>query len=321
MKVRKHSHLFSLSASDLKILREVGLLRFVRARDLAYRLSRPTSLTYYRRRLSALCGTEKDPPGFLSRIPEPSTKKGERAWIYSLSAKGAQTLFQEGAALSPYKLRHLSYGFLRHSLQLTSVLCSAHYFVRTHSLYTLSQEMLSYTLVRNPPTVTLQAEAHTKPVTVVPDAFLCFERDGTKFPVFLEIDRGTEHEKRFKENLLRHRIDFIRSGAYARYFQQKGVVLAYATIGDQPSRDTRRASMQQWALEIIDEMIVKEHRQAWRELFRFCSLPDSLYEHTNAIFGDAIWYSPGSDTAVPLFDRLPSTDEDETHVHGHSTLA
>jgi hypothetical protein len=298
----KQSQLFTLSASDLKILRLVGQLRFVRALDLAYRLSRPTSLTYYRERLSALSAIEKDAPGFLSRISQPSIKKGERAWVYSLSVKGARALSQEGAYLPPYKLRRLSYGFLQHSLCLTSFICAAHYFVRTNPSYTLSRELLSYALVQNPPTVTLQTEKHTTTITVVPDAFLCFERDGEKFPILLEIDRGTEYQFMLKKKL-RNLIILIRSGAYARYFQLPGVIVAYATIGEHPSRETRRAAMQQWALETIDEMITKEHRQGWYEVFRFCALPDSIYEHhINTIFEDRIWYTAGSDTAVPLFD-------------------
>jgi hypothetical protein len=321
VKVREQSHLFSLTARDLTIMRLVGLLRFVRSLDLAYHLSRPTSLTYYRRLLSALCGGENAHRRLLDRFLEPSRKKGTKAWIYCLAAEGARALAKEGVYLPPNKLRRLSHGFLQHSLQLTSFICAAHYWVRTNPSYTLSRELLSYALVQNPPTVSLQTEEHTTTITVVPDAFLCFERDGEKFPVLLEIDRGTEYQSMLKKKL-RNLIILIRSGAYARYFKLPGVVVAYATIGEQPERETRRLTMQQWALETIDEMIAKEHRQGWYAIFRFCSLPDSIYEHhINAIFEDRIWYSPGSDTAVPLFDRLPPTDEDETHVHGHSTLA
>jgi len=298
---KKAQSKLSLSPRDLMIVRLVGLLRFVRAIDLSYRLARPTLVSYYRRLLASLCGPEDSQGGFLYRFAEPSIRKGERAWIYALSAKGAHILAQEGTHLPPYKLRQLSYNYLRHSLQLTSFLCTAHFFVRTNPSYTLSREMLSYELARHPPTVTLQPEEHTTPVAVVPDAFLCFERGGETFPVLFEIDRGTEFQHKFKKNL-RNRIVFLRSGAYARYFQTPAVLVAYATTGALPERETRRLTMQQWTLEVIDEMITKEHRQGWRELFRFCSLPDTIYDQTTALFSEPVWHIPGLPDPVAFFD-------------------
>jgi len=58
-------------------------------------------------------------------------------------------------------------------------------------------------------------------VPVVPDAWLLIERvrEGApeRFPVLLEIDRGTEYQRRFKEHVL-SRAEFIRSGGYERLF-------------------------------------------------------------------------------------------------------
>jgi len=151
-------------------------------------------------------------------------------------------------------------------------------------------------LARTPPTVTVETEGHTTTIAVIPDGWLLFESgDGEKFPILLEIDRGTEYQERFKQHL-KARIEFIRSGVYARVFQTPAVVVAYVTTGQIPEyRESRRTTMQRWTQELLAHLDLAD----WASRFRFASVEyDKLY--TTPLFDAPMWYRPDDPTPVPL---------------------
>jgi hypothetical protein len=104
---------------------------------------------------------------------------------------------------------------------------------------------------------------------IVPDAWLHFARgEGQKFPVLLEIDRGTDYQERFK-NHVRARIEFIRSGDYERVFGVPAVIIAYATTSEVAAyAETRRKTMCAWTMDVLAEAELKE----WAGVFRFTSV-------------------------------------------------
>ena len=137
-------------------------------------------------------------------------------------------------------------------------------------------------------------------VPVIPDAWLLFERvrNGNLIPIFLEIDRGTEYQRRFKQHL-RARIRFIEEGGYARTFGTKSVTMAYATTattGHLPaSGDTRRSTMAVWTMDVLAELGL-EH---WAGIFRFASVDYAgLFDLT--LFEKPVWYRPDSPTPRTL---------------------
>jgi hypothetical protein len=300
-----------LSERDMAIVRAIAHYRFMRPEDVLYSLPHPPSLSQIRRILSALAGGEDFcDRQILYRFPIPTCTKGTKPRVYAVGSKGWELLGQEGY-YRPYKLRRLSFGHLWHALTLTRFVCAAEYFCRTYSQFSLSQKKLSYELAQEPPTVTFETEEHTTTVTVVPDAFLCFERpDGEKFPVLVEIDRGTEYQDRFK-NHVKTRIKLILSGTFARIFHTPAVVVAYATAGEPPeSRETRCTTMQRWTEEVIAEMMPDndKRQQEWLGLFRFCSLPEDMYTNAHALFAEPFWLRD-SDTPVPLLPPPQAQEE------------
>jgi protein involved in plasmid replication-relaxation len=310
---RSQSSLFPLSGTQLAIVRAVGIFRVMSALDVLYRLFSPTSLTNVRRLLSDLSGGDEMVGHWLYRWSLPSRTKGTKTRIYALGAKGARVLAQEGYHTRPYTLARLSYGYLYHSLFLTRLVCAATYWCRTQQAYFLSREALSYELAQNPPRVTLQEEGNPRTLSVVPDAFLCFERrDGGQFPLLVEIDRGTEHQSQFK-NYLKGRIALIKSGTYSAIFGEGSVVVAYVIpCEDADWGESRRDRLRGWTQELIEEMIAEEHREGWLRIFRFCSLPETIYDQTATLFEKASWFIPGSLDPVPLFDQSHPTSKGET---------
>jgi hypothetical protein len=303
-----------LSERDMAIVRAIAQNRFMRPEDVVYSLPQPPSLSQTRRILSALAGGEDFcDRQILYRFHITTCTKGTKPRVYAIGAKGWELLAQEGY-YRPYKLRRLSFGHLWHALTLTRFVCAAEYYCRTHNRYYLSQKKLSYELAREPQTVIFEAEEHTTTVKVVPDAFLCFERpDGEKFPVLVEIDRGTEYQDRFKDHV-RARLKLILSGTFARVFQTPAVVVAYATAGEPPeSRKTRCTTMQRWTEEVIAEMIPEKNQQEWLGIFRFCSLPEDIYTNAHALFSEPFWYCGDSDALVPLLPPPQEQEEDDGH--------
>ena len=98
---------------------------------------------------------------------------------------------------------------------------------------------------------------------------------------------------------MRARIEFIRSGDYARVFDTPAVLIAYVTTGHAPPyAETRRKTMGAWTMEVLAELELN----AWAGVFRFTAVTyDTLYEDAHAIFEDPVWYRPDSPTPVPLF--------------------
>jgi hypothetical protein len=167
---------------------------------------------------------------------------------------------------------------------LTRFVLSACRFASHSPDYTLAEVRLCYDIERG-----LGKRAGE---AVVPDAWLDFERvtDGVRFPVLVEIDRGSEFQERFK-NHVKGRLAFIRSGEYARVFGTPAVIIAYATTGRlQAHADSRRNTMAAWTMEVLGEMALGN----WAGIFRFTSALEytRLYEEGHALFTTPVWYRP-----------------------------
>ena len=122
----------------------------------------------------------------------------------------------------PYKLKHLSYSTVLHNLIFTSFLVAA----QITDGVKVSEVQLCYELAKAPGRVDLSSPAGGKEkkvtVPVIPDAWMDFERvqDGKSFPVILEIDRGMEYSRKFKQHV-RSRIAFIEAGNTRMYLADR----------------------------------------------------------------------------------------------------
>ena len=165
----------------------------------------------------------------------------------------------------------------------------------------VSEVQLCYELAKAPGRVELvTSRGKEKKVTVpvIPDAWLDFERiaDGKRFPVILEIDRGMEYSRKFKQHV-RSRIAFIESGQYKKVFGRQAVRVAYITTGETPEyRETRRKAMVNWTREVLAE----RNMQSWSSLFYFGSLVfDEIYE--TEFFSEDLWWRTDLDSPIGLF--------------------
>jgi hypothetical protein len=291
--------LLPLSPTEEKILRTMSTYRFMTAIDVTYSLFSPTSLTYVRGILTRLSGGDDfKERQCLYRFPLPSGKAGNPERIFTLGSAGRDVVKSLGLPADwyypPSKTGRFSGSYLAHQLLLTRFVVCACRFVNQNPDYTLADVRLSYELERR--------IGKRESETVVPDAWLHFERvaDARKFPVLVEIDRGSEYQERFK-NHVRGRLEFYRSGEYERVFGTPAVIIAYATTGTVPAlADSRRNSMAAWTMEVLRELEIA----TWAGIFRFTSALDytQLYEQGRELFTRPVWYRPDSSAPMPLLE-------------------
>ena len=263
-----------------EILKAVHFYRYMTALDVTYLLYSPSSLKYVRDNLARLAGGEDFKPGqYLYRFRVASSDPGNPERIYTLGSRGRRFLAEElGLPVDwhfrPEKVRHLSYSQVAHSLALTRFLVAAKAWAARQPEFRLAETRTSYELGRTPATVELGEGRERETVRVVPDAWLLFEqlRDGRHahwLPVLLELDRGTEYQRKFKQHV-RSRIEFIKpGGAYSKIFGYPSVTVAYATTGEKPEyRETRRRTMCSWTMEVLQEL----GKEKWASVFHFHAL-------------------------------------------------
>jgi hypothetical protein len=203
---------------DEDILKAVNTYRYMTAKDITYLLFSPSSITYARERLAALAGGEDSKErAYLYRFAMPS-KTGSRERVYTLGSAGREALMNLGFPVEwyprPYQAEWLSHSHLAHQLTLTRFIVSACQWVRNHPEYTLADMRLCYEIEKR--MAKLSGEKERTAALVIPDGWLLFERaaDRARFPVLVEIDRGSEYQERLK-NHVRARLAFIDSGDYA----------------------------------------------------------------------------------------------------------
>jgi hypothetical protein len=255
-------------------------------------------VTHVRSALSRLAGgTDNKERECLYRFPLPSGKAGNPERVFTLGSAGREIVESLGMPVDwyyrPSKTGRFSGSYLAHQLLLTRFVLCACQFASHNPDYTMADMRLCYDIERSLGKRTGDA--------VVPDAWLHFERvaDGARFPILVEIDRGSEFQERFK-NHVKGRLAFIRSGEYARVFGTQAVIIAYATTSQvQRHTETRRKTMCAWTMEVLGELNIEN----WAGIFRFTSALDykTLYEEGQELFTNPVWYRPDtSSTPISL---------------------
>jgi hypothetical protein len=284
-----------LTPTEEEMLRILSVYRYMTALDMAYSLGTPKTLTRVRSRLTRLAGgTDYQERTFLYRFPLPSNKGGNRERVFTLGAAGREVVESFGMPVDwyyrPSKTGRLSGSHLAHQLLVTRFVVAAAQWANTQPDYRLAEMRLSYEIARHLGKQNGEA--------VMPDAWLHFARvGGRKSPVLVEVDRGSEYQERFK-NHVRGRIEFIRSGDYARVFGTQAVSIAYATTGQVPDyAETRRKTMAAWTMEVLEELELA----SWVEVFRFTTVSyERLYADAKTLFTKPVWYRPDQERPVTL---------------------
>ena len=290
-----------LTTRDEEILASVYHYRYVTSLDIAHLLFRPSYMPYVRSRLARLSGgKDLDENRFLCRFKLPSTE--ER--IFTLGTLGRKFLETEkGQAVDwffrPGKMKFISYAASLHHLLLSRFLVACQWWCRGRDDMSLLEERISYELARVAPTVTLTEQKKALPLTIIPDAWVLFEKENRKYAVIFELDRGMEHQAQFKRHI-KGLIELIRSGQYAKIFGVPGVIVSYVTTGQTPQyRNTRVKTMNAWTRGVLSEM----NLMSWAGIFRCTAVEYAhLYKTAGHLFEDAVWLRPDAATPVRLFD-------------------
>lgn len=162
----------------------------------------------------------------------------------------------------------------------------------------LSQVKICYDLAGLAEVVDVEEKGKKEQAPVIPDGWLLFERqkrggEPKRFPVLLEIDRGTMYRERIKRHVASG-IEFVRGGGYRRVFGTEAVVIAYVAVGER-GEDGRRKALCGWTRELLKE----QGRENWGNAFRISSVPfGKIYD--SPLFEGKVWYKPGEETPVGL---------------------
>lgn len=276
-----------------EILQTVHYYRYMTALDVTYRLFSPNSLAHVREILKALCGgADAQDNHYLFRFPLPQFAIGKTEKVFTLGHKGRDFLtrelgFSADWYFRPQHIKHLSHGLINHNLTLTRFLVAASYWCKNNPGFTLAKTRISYEMEKEP--------GRVGDVKVIPDGWLLFMKGETRYPVLVEIDRGTEFKERFKRHI-KTRIELLKGGEYQRMFGERGGLIVYATTGKLPQyREYRAGVMCEWAKEALSEMNLKR----WASILRFTSIErERLYE--TPLFEGKLWRRPDDKTLLPL---------------------
>jgi hypothetical protein len=305
---------FILNDKEERILKAVHNLECVTKDEIIHLLFAKGSSNYVGAILRKLSGgRDYDEQAFLYRFPLPRATRGTKERVYCLGAKAREVLTLEDF-YPPSKFRYLSYSPILHDLTLSRFITAATAYFTTHTDFDLLETRMCYQLAQNPPTLPVITNGIKTNVTVLPDAWLNLERvtDETAYPLWLEIDRGTENRQKFQQ-LVRNRLALVKSQQYEQIFNTKAVLLCYVTTGATPELGALRLhNMLRWT----EDVLLEQDQQQWSSLFRFSTIAfKTLYDQAHALFTEPVWYQPLVNDQVPLFDPLTHPNEQET-AHG-----
>jgi hypothetical protein len=283
----------------------VHFFRYMTAQDVCFLLFSPSSLTYVREMLTEMSGGGDGLNNqYLYRFALPGVSVGNPRRVYTLGNRGREFMVDVAGLAAdwyfrPHKVKHLSFSKVVHNLFLTRFLVAANRWAARDPEFELLQVRTCYELEAKGDQAQKEAAAKSARTGVIPDAWLLFVRrsDSARFPLLLEIDRGTAYRQNFMQHV-KARLEYIKTGGeYTRVFGEKAVRIAYATTGETKEyRETRRRSMCSWTMEMLKE----QKKENWGQVFWFHSL--SLEEiYKERIFEEAVWYRPDMEKPVGLF--------------------
>ncbi len=280
---------FVLSLRDHDYLQAIKQHRGLTVEQMTRLLYKPGSLTYVRVNAKELA-QEK----YLSRIHFPTVSTGASPFVYSLGIRGLRYLAECDSDIEGYRpLKSENYFILKHLLSVNDFAIAARLLPRlTHDVELVSW-LHDWQLQHEPVSATI----NNTDVSSVPDLWLDFTvRAGSQkkpfaMPIWVEIDRGTEWGKRFKDKLTAL-VLLVTEKAHEKRFGVQNITVAFAT----PRSIKRRDLMRQHIKTVLEEL----GKLRFAELFLFASLPQEL--DPREIFLSPMWYMPAKDTPLSLLD-------------------
>ena len=290
----------ALTNTEENILRAVNELHIVDAKTVGRLLSTKPSYSHYSMLLTKLSGgADFNHTSYLLRFGMPPAT-GNFKRLYTLTRRGAAHLRELGVEADwwymPKQGSQYSFTFLTHQLSIAQFLVALNAFVRDYPEYELVETRTCYELEKNPPTFTLVAGEREIKASVIFDAWAYISHPDREHALGIEIDAGSEAREKYQQ-LVRNRIEFIKSGQYAKYFDTPAVRLVYLVVGvSRDYRFSRLHTIRKW----VHEVLTKQQLTDWASVFRFSTLDESIYD-THMLFTDPVFLRADTTfTLVPL---------------------
>lgn len=208
---------------------------------------------------------------------------GSSPAYYMLAKRGIAYLRHVGKDVSllpyPSEKKQLKSLHIPHTISVNDFLIAASFFPRVA------------------PDVTLYAMRHelflkrTMKGSVIPDGWLDLRRGNEQVCFWLEVDRGTEDSKVFREKI-RSIVRFTKTD-YQKAFHTLSVTVVFATTAG----SVRVSNMLAWTQQILAEM--RETQEG--DLFRFGLIPEGELD-PSWLFFEPFWTVPFHDTPLSLLE-------------------
>jgi hypothetical protein len=282
-------------------LRELYSYRFLKAEQLTRLLHSMGSLTKVQARLKQLTDHR-----YLHAFMLP-TVKSKSPYIYVVAAKGIRYLKDQGVEATAYyrpsEITELSHSFLWHVLELNEFLIAGRRVTKAHPAFSLVSWQHDLDMKGHPMKVSLvkAGPGQKDSIKVIwPDGWMVFgqKREGRKdaqIAFWVELDRGTESVKPFKEKIVKI-LSAIKSGECQKYFAIEHIDnIVFATTAG----ENRVEQMRKWTMEQLAALHVKPET---RDMFVFSSYRPGA--DPQEVFFEPRWQLPLKEAAkIALLGR------------------
>jgi hypothetical protein len=241
---------FVLSPTHEPILAALARYRYLSQRQVKRRLFSGGSRSYPSERLRPLVAA-----GYVAekRPPRP-TRAGSTETVYFLAGKGRSHVERLGIELPerfrPSEEETRTYEHYAHALAIIDVFITADLLTQRDDRFAVETMLPDRVLRHRPMVVTcestefLTGEIHTKQTKLIPDAFLLLRFAGETaqrtFPILLELDRGTEGPRPWREKIRSYLAAL--EGPYQQRFGQESLTVAIVT----PAGERRLGQLLGW---------------------------------------------------------------------------
>jgi hypothetical protein len=282
--------------ADDRILRAIGRYHFLTATQVTRLLYRPGSKRDVEKRLAGLVKR-----GYLLALPGYS-QRGRPPAIYTLDRQGRGYVEGLGipvrARFRPAELRALKFPFHDHTLALNDVLIALERLAARLPDRLWLEEVRHEQLLRERPLTVALGDGRT--AGVVPDAWLDLrfprpDRRPLRECWWLELDRGTEGQRDFREKVA-NLIAATVAGAYQDAFGTDLLTVAVVTV---PERNPaqRREQLLRWIEQELGRLGLTDQA----DLFSVTS-QDAARVDPAAMFLAPTWYVPFGTEPLPLLE-------------------
>lgn len=272
-------HLFEVKPSHIAILKSLYTYYYLTAKQVCRLHYSPGSFTLVEKLLKELRDNEYVQWDFL-----PVKRRfGSSPAYYMLAKRGISYLrklgFDVGILPYPSEKRELKSLFIPHTISVNDVLIAANLLPRGVSAYSLAKMRHELFLKR------------TMKGSVVPDGWLDFRYGNEQICFWLEVDRGTEDVRVFRQKI-KAMLTFAKM-QYQEMFQTPSITIIFATTAGEP----RYKHMLSWTEQTLTEM--QQTHEA--DLFRFAAIPEGEV-NPSWLFFEPLWTPPFADTPLPLLE-------------------